>query len=343
MRSEAYPWDIFPTGWFAVAHSSDVPPGRVLARRFFERDLVLFRTDGGQAGVLDAYCPHMGAHLCNGRVEGEALRCAMHGFRFDAAGGCASTPYSTQVPHSLHAGAYQLRETNGAILVWYDAAGRPPSWDVPPVAMDGFAPGRPVTVSFRGHPQETTENSVDLGHLSEVHGYQNVEIRRELAVEGPHLTIAYAMTRRSPFRHGTTVRAEFDIEVHGLGVSFVDVRVLEVGLHTRHFILVTPVERDRAQMRTITHVDSAVSPRRVHFALGLLPRRLALSLVSRATVSVFHGDIAQDVRIWKDKHYVDPPGLVPGDGPVARYRSWARQFYADGKRPPGTHESVPRA
>jgi Rieske [2Fe-2S] domain len=50
----------YPTGWFVVAWSSDVAPGEVKRLHYFRRELVCFRTDGGEVSVLDAYCQHLG-------------------------------------------------------------------------------------------------------------------------------------------------------------------------------------------------------------------------------------------------------------------------------------------
>jgi cholesterol 7-desaturase len=175
---------------------------------------------------------------------------------------------------------------------------------------------------------------VDFGHLGEVHGYRDVEVREELTLAGPSLTVAYGMTRPSPFGRGRTLRAEFAISAHGLGCSFVEVRVAGSGLHTHHFVFVTPIDGDRCDMRAAMHMDRALRPGRVHWALGLVPRSLAFPLVARLTFEGFLGDIGQDTRIWEHKRYVDPPALARGDGPVGRYRQWARQFY-----PPGAEQS----
>ena len=55
-----------PNGWFAVAFSRDLVAGDVQAIHYFGQDLVLFRGRDGAARVLDAYCPHVGAHLGEG-------------------------------------------------------------------------------------------------------------------------------------------------------------------------------------------------------------------------------------------------------------------------------------
>src|SRR5512143_3232660 len=97
--SARYPFPSYPSGWYAVAYSEELPPGGVLGLSYFGRELVAFRTASGEACVADAYCPHMGAHLARGgRMVGETLRCPFHGFLFDAKGACVGTPYRENVP-----------------------------------------------------------------------------------------------------------------------------------------------------------------------------------------------------------------------------------------------------
>ena len=35
----------------------------------------------------------------------------------------------------------------------------------------------------------------------------------------------------------------------------------------------------------------------------------------------------QDRAIWENKIWLPVPALAEGDGPIGRYRQWARQFY----------------
>ena len=46
----------------------------------------------------------------------------------------------------------------------------------------------------------------------------------------------------------------------------------------------------------------------------------------RATLVEFE----KDIPIWENKIYRAHPLLCPGDGPIAHYRRWARQFYPQG-------------
>jgi hypothetical protein len=61
--------------------------------------------------------------------------------------------------------------------------------------------------------------------------------------------------------------------------------------------------------------------------LRMLPKLAVNQIVARAAFAGFCGDVMQDFDVWQNKRYVHPPVLATGDGPVIRYRRWARQFY----------------
>ena len=83
-----------PTGWFQIGWSTDFPVGSVAARKFFGEDVVVFRTESGALQVLDAFCPHMGAHLgFGGTVCGEMIRCPFHLWDWDAEDQNTCPPY----------------------------------------------------------------------------------------------------------------------------------------------------------------------------------------------------------------------------------------------------------
>ena len=169
------------------------------------------------------------------------------------------------------------------------------------------------------HPQETTENSVDLGHFAAVHRYRQVEMLEPVRTEGPYLTTRYRMLRR-PFLPGTrAIAAEFTVHVYGLGYSLVEVDVPSHGLQSRHYVLPTPTDGTHVDLRIASCVRSVSGPL----------RWLRLDwLIGRMVQRHYLADVRQDLAIWEHKAYVHPPRLADGDGPVGRYRSWTRQFYA---------------
>jgi nitrite reductase/ring-hydroxylating ferredoxin subunit len=320
----------FPSGWFMLALSSELPRGKVLTKRLAGRDVVLYRTESGVASAVDPYCPHMGAHFGHGGcVKGESIVCPFHAFRFGPDGKCVATGYGTPAPPKLRARTYPVNETHGLVLVWYGSAGEAPTFDVPDIDTDGWKGPLTKTYVMRGHPQETSENSVDMGHLGVVHGYRDVNILRELACDPGHLSVKYSMLR--PYIQELSmlgdIYAEFFIHVYGLGYSRVEVEVPRFGLRTRHLIFATPTDTEKMELRIGFAHRGFDRPKRLPRALAALPFAALDRVMLLAGMKAFSHDVEQDFDIWNNKTYVHPPQLAVGDGPIGAYRRWAKQFY----------------
>lgn len=63
------------------------PPGGRALLHTGRRCVALFQVDG-QYYALDDSCPHQGASLAGGKLEGRSVQCPAHGLRFDLASGC---------------------------------------------------------------------------------------------------------------------------------------------------------------------------------------------------------------------------------------------------------------
>jgi phenylpropionate dioxygenase-like ring-hydroxylating dioxygenase large terminal subunit len=141
-----YPFAPYPEGWYVVATSAELAAGAVVPMRWFGRDLVAYRTEAGRAVVVDAHCPHMGAHLGHGgRVDGEGVRCPFHHWRFDVDGRCDDVPYSA-VPPRVCVRTWPLREHSGLVMVWQSPAAREPQWEPPePRGLPACPARKPVS------------------------------------------------------------------------------------------------------------------------------------------------------------------------------------------------------
>ena len=312
-----YPFSAIPSGWYVVATSAELSPGKILGCRYFGRDLVLYRTASGQAVLADANCPHMGAHLEEGRIEGETLRCPFHGFQFDSDGACVATPYNKGLPRRAQLRTHLLREQSGLILAWFDSEDKPPEWQVPELDLEGWTPLRSRRYDVDSHPQETSENSIDFGHFTTVHNFHAAEMTREVTTEGPLLRSAYAITATlgAIGLPRATVRVDFEVEVWGLGYSLVNLSVDAFNVHGRIFVLPVPIDEEHIHLRLACMTTHRWKP--VNFALR--------EVIARA----FWAEVEEDIPVWTRKKYIETPALAPGDGPVTQYRRWAKQFYPD--------------
>lgn len=312
----------YPDGWYAIGFAHELRPGQVMTCPFMGQDVVVFRTQSGQVCAVDPFCPHLGAHFGHGgTVQGETIQCPFHDFRFNTSGMCVATAYGTKPPPTAIVRTWPVREVDGVIIVYHHHDGQPPAWEVPTHDFTGWGPLVTRQWTLRSHPQETSENSVDTGHLVVVHSYHNVQILREPTADGPLFTARYAMTRPMTFlgRQMVAVSTEFDVYVHGLGYSVVEVHIPAYDIRTRQFVLATPIDDEHIILRIALSMDKRSGPARYH---PLLAR-----LMTGAAFNAFAHDVAQDFVIWEHKRYMQPPALALGDGPIGRYRQWAKQFY----------------
>lgn len=317
--AEQQPRRPYPDGWFAVAFADELPPGRVLRRRFVGEDLVVYRTRSGVVRVVDPYCPHLGAHLGHGGwVDGEDIVCPFHHFAFSPDGACVRTGYGTRPPAARLA-VREACEVNGAILVWHHDRGASPWWGVPAHATDAFpTPFRQVS-TLVDHPQDVIENAVDLGHIGPVHGYRNVRLRQPFTPAGPSFTIAASGERTTLVG---PLEIAFDIVVHGLGHLWVDATIPRLGARAAFQAMTTPIDPRRVEIRY--SVALLVGGETANPRVSMLVSRLLTSVLGPA----FRRDMERDFPIWQHKVYVDQPRLASGDGPLPAFRRWAQQFYS---------------
>jgi hypothetical protein len=134
------------------------------------------------------------------------------------------------------------------------------------------------------------------------------------------------MTRPNAF-FGRPVSAEFEIHAYGLGYSLVLVDVPHYGVQARLFVLATPIDGENIVLRTALSAREDVPRDAVLPLLRLIPRSIIFPFLARGTFDGLVHDVQQDFVIWQHKRYVQPPILAEGDGPVGKYRLWARQFY----------------
>lgn len=96
--NDDYP--LYPNGWIPVLESLKLKTFQVEPITAFGRELVAFRGSNEQVYVLDAYCPHLGAHLGFGgkvlKINNEAcIKCPFHGWTFRGVDGqCVKIPHN---------------------------------------------------------------------------------------------------------------------------------------------------------------------------------------------------------------------------------------------------------
>jgi nitrite reductase/ring-hydroxylating ferredoxin subunit len=307
-----FPFPRYADGWFQVAYSDELAPGAVMPLRYFGRDLVLFRTAAGAAQVLDAYCPHMGAHLGHGgRVVGDCVECPFHAWRFDGNGQCAAIPYAEKVPPRARLRPWPVREVNGLIMVWYHGVGAEPTWEVPALAeygSDDWTPYERRRWKVRSHNQEMAENAVDRAHFFYVHG--TAEMPTSNAEIDGHVLRVLSDTKM------TTKAGKVGGSIESISHGF--------GFATTRFKGIV----ETLLVASVTTIDESDVDVRFSFTIRKLPHKDVTKTVGRAFIAEIERQLNQDIPIWENKRYVSPPLLCDGDGPIGLFRKWVKQFYS---------------
>ena len=342
----------FPEGWYFVASRRSIVKETLIQKQWLGQDIVAWCDNEGTVCVARSVCPHLGSSLgpaAGGRVRDGRLVCPFHGFTYDAAGDCVATPYA-EPPASVRLDVFATREILGLVFAWWGLDGRPPQWDLPeePAAGREWSGLELRTNRFPGHPQETTENSVDLAHLRYVHGYDNVKAVGSARVDGTLLVSCFDFRRRG--RIAGIADIVFDVSaathVHGLGYSYVEIHERTIGFDSRLWVLTTPVDGTSIDLVLAAQVREVRKPRRFVAGLGFLPVAWRAGIMNRILLAIQERDVLQDVTIWGRKSYRPHPSLCRSDGPIGKYRRYCRQFYPpdrDRAEPDRAESPAPRS
>lgn len=157
-------------GWYVAATSAKVG-NRPRRLDLAGREFVAWRTRSGVPAVMSRYCPHQGAALELGRVDGETLRCPFHHWRFAADGECVAAPATRRIPAGAAASVLPIWEGLGLVWAWVGSATPqypPPSF--PPMDPGAAAHRRyAFTFTANASARRVLENGFDVPHFAVVH------------------------------------------------------------------------------------------------------------------------------------------------------------------------------
>ena len=310
MSEEMFPG--YPRGWFVVGLQKELSIGEVKPIKYFGKDLVMYRTESGKAVVQDAFCPHLGAHLGHGgTVEGEAIKCPFHAWKFDCSGRCVDVPYAKKIPPKAKIENHLVREKNGLIFMWNEhAPGEEPTWEIPTLpeyGTDGWTGWNSTLLEIKTHPKEVVENLADKAHFGPIHGTWVSEFGNEY---NSHIGIQKAKGVAYP-RGGGEDNFELQSTYYGPGFMITEMKsVLPNILLLTH----TPIDEENLHVRIGAMIDvSSVKQGGDKF-------------VNQYLDNIIVG-FKEDIAIWENKKYRDRPMLCDGDGDLGSLRRWYQQFY----------------
>jgi len=325
--SRGFPYKVLPSGWFQVAWSDELQHGQVLPLHYFGEHMVCYRTESGEVHVLDAVCAHQGAHLgYGGKVEGDCVRCPMHGWAWAADGSNIDIPDSSRDRVKARLRTWHVCERNEQIYVWHDADQRPPTWDLP--EFEYFADrsyrrsatlGRKIWREAKMAPQMLIENTVDVAHIRWVHGGVSPAVQEDATVRD-HL-FQSVINQSFPTATGGEFIGRTVVDNFGVGITCSDMSPTP-SIRVINIENATPISPEVIDLRCtiLVKLNNAsddeldeADTRRLHRA--------------------FHSYVTStddDMPIWEHMDYRVKALLTPEEMKTMRVlRNWARQFYPD--------------
>lgn len=185
--------ELFRRFWLPALLPDELPApdSAPLRLRMLGEDLVAFRDSAGKVGFVAENCPHRGASLFFGRNEESGIRCAYHGWKFDATGTCVDMP--NEPPESnfkskVKVGAYPAAEWGGVIWIYMGPRDLQP--EIPELEWGMVPDDQRVIVRWSQECNfaQAMEGDLDTTHVSFLHktldGSTSATLRRKSPTTG---------------------------------------------------------------------------------------------------------------------------------------------------------------
>ena len=314
----------YARGWHCLGKISDYTAEPV-SLKYFGTNLVAYRGEKNQLIILDGYCPHMGADLAQGYVEGDSLRCAMHAWRWGSDGVCDDIPYAKKIPAKACVKSWPVLERHGLVFVYHDPEDNPPREDqYPPVIAEHgtgeWSDWEVALTKIETNCRELVDNMADKAHFGPVHASAALKFRnvfhkhiavQEMEGKSPRLAGDSILKTRATYYGPAYMITEMTGELNGV-----------------------PVE----SKLLVSHVPTSTESFDLRFGVmvKLFPgmSKEDSDAMVKAYVALSQEAFLEDVQFWHTKVRVDNPVLCDGDGPIYRLRQWYNQFYVDAAEVP---------
>jgi 3-ketosteroid 9alpha-monooxygenase subunit A len=318
--------DRYARGWHCLGLAAEYRDGKPHSLDIFGTRLVVFQGEDGGLRALNAWCPHMGADLGLGQVQGNAVVCRFHGWSWGGDGVCNHIPYAKRIPPKARIKSWPTCEQNKLLFVWNDPEGAGPTEDVaiPRIAAafsDEWSDWSIVKWKIHNNCRELIDNIADMAHFVSVHGSTNVLYFANI-FEGHKATqvMVGANDRLGGGDNLTTIASYFGPAyqiTHMFGkMQGMPVESILLNSHT-------PIDQNSFELRFGVLVKKFPG----------MTREQCDQMV-QGYVDLTNKAFGEDVDIWHNKVRIDNPLLCDGDGPVYQNRQWYEQFYQDSAQVP---------
>ena len=305
----------FGKGWYCVAESDEISADAMKPVTYFDQELIVFRDADGKAHVSDAYCPHLGAHLASsdGCIKDNQIVCPFHRWHFDTASGkCSEIPYSKSIPPRAKLKYYPTTEMAGMVMMWWSETGEEPgSLPFDTMAMHAdktWLKSHVEEIETRVPLRDLPENIFDTAHIQQLHNSGDMPDIADIRRKEPGLEVDFDAF------DGDLVKIDF-MQFHFSGLGTVAQTVYGPNFGFMQVNSNTPIDKERSRLKIRMFVMDTGNQE-------------MNDMVGKALADRTMMEIGQDLKVLDYKKHLAEPLICAGDGPIMRWREYARELYA---------------
>ncbi len=155
--------------WQPVYLARELPAGRAVPIRIMGEDFTLYRGETGTVHLVAPRCAHRGTQLSTGWVEGDAIRCRYHGWKYEGSGQCVEQPGEEEAfAGKVKIRSYPVEDYIGLVFAYLGEGDPPPLRRYPDFEGEGvleaFSSGNWPCNYFN-----VLDNACDGGHVAYTH------------------------------------------------------------------------------------------------------------------------------------------------------------------------------
>ena len=324
----------FPNQWYFIDFSNNIKNKEIKRYSILDKEIIVFRTETNKIGILNAFCPHMGTHLIDGKVEKETIICPYHEWSFNINGECKNIPYTkSKITNRCNANKYYSYEKYNMIFFWYHIDDLPPSNNIG--ILNELDKYNYITTKnmniYNMHIMEPSQNSCDYYHFQTAHKYlsnpfyeklikvnhkvsshYNFDGYKEIIIDEKITELKLFGLIKLPQFICDLFKTCVIIEAPGLILFKIDNNILG---NFRAIMTLTPIEKFKQQL----YISS-------------FGNKIWNSFCGKILTYLVYKTVEQDKFVWEKRSQPKPLVWTQGDGPFAKYSTWLTQFYTESSK-----------
>ncbi len=309
---------MIPNMWYAVLESKEVKPGKPVAFKRLNEEMVFWCDKAGKIVAMRDICPHRQSKLSPGKIVDGNIQCHFHGFQYDREGACQLIPANGRngpKPKIFQCKIFPVQEAFGLIWVWNGE----PREEYPPLPffddLDDY-----TYASFQKHWDvhytRVIEGQLDISHLPFVHP-NTIGRGQQTLVNGPYTTLENDKIRvwvSNQPDAGLPALKPSEVPPQNrapdLLFNYPNIWQLRLGEGIRNLIISAPIDDDNTMLYVRTYQNSVGIP---------FVGRLIAVMSNQFNKLVLSEDYAITVTQTPKKGGLDAGNFIPGDRPIALY------------------------